>query len=138
MKSLTTLLTVFSFVTVSAIDHPDISAEVLAKSTQSWDGNTLPEYPKGQPEVTVLRVTIPPKTVLKWHKHPVINAGYMVSGNLRVETAENVVLHLTAGDTIVEVIDTWHHGVNEGDEPVEIIVFYAGIKGEPLSITQGD
>ena len=63
----------------------------------------MPEYPKGQPEVTILKITVP-KGVLK------------------------------AGDTIAEVVDQWHFGANTGDEPTEILVFYVGVKGKPITV----
>lgn len=30
----------------------------LVKSTRSWDGEVLPAYPQGQPQITILRITI--------------------------------------------------------------------------------
>jgi hypothetical protein len=45
-------------------------------------------------------------------------------------------LHLKAGDPIVEVVDTWHYGKNEGNTPAEIIVFYAGTPDEPITIKE--
>jgi len=45
-------------------------------------------------------------------------------------------LHLKAGDAIAEVVNTWHYGKNEGDMPAEIIVFYAGTEGLPITIQQ--
>ena len=132
------LLSVIFISTTWSIDQAKITAEVLSKGTTSWDGSSLPSYPKGQPEITILKVTIPGQTTLKWHKHPIINAGYMLKGELKVESENNDVLYLKPGDTIVELIDTWHHGVNESDKPVEIIVFYAGEVGSPLSIIKED
>ena len=41
---------------------------------------------------------------------------------------------MEAGDAVVEVVDTWHYGKNEGSETAEIIVFYAGIQGEPITV----
>jgi quercetin dioxygenase-like cupin family protein len=67
------------------------------------------------------------------HQHPVINAGVLLQGELTVETNEGKTLHLKAGDPIVEVVNTWHYGINEGDEPAEIIVFYAGVQGKPIT-----
>ncbi len=49
-------------------------------------GNTLPEYPEGKPEITILRIQIPPGTTLPLHTHPVINAGVLLSGELAVIT----------------------------------------------------
>lgn len=41
---------------------------------------------------------------------------------------------LNAGDSIVELVNQWHYGVNQGDEPVKLIMFYAGEVGVPLVI----
>ena len=49
-------------------------------------------------------------------------------------TEDKKTLHLKAGDPIVEVVDTWHYGRNDGDTPAEIIVFYAGVKGTPITV----
>ena len=119
---------------VHARDTNRIESEVLAKAGNSWNGDVLPAYPAGEPEITILKVTIPPKMALPWHEHPFINAGVLLSGELTVETESEKTLHLKAGDSIVEVVNTWHHGVNDGDVPAEIIVFYAGTKEMPVSI----
>ncbi|GAL31110.1 hypothetical protein JCM19239_4495 [Vibrio variabilis] len=108
--------------------------EQLAKTTSSWNGAQLPGYGIGQPEVTILKITIPPKAQLPIHKHPVINAGVLIKGSLKVITKTGDELELSSGDAIVEVVDTWHYGRNEGNEPAEIIVFYAGTINEKLSV----
>jgi hypothetical protein len=56
----------------------------------------------------------------------VINAGVLLSGQLTVVTADEKTLHLKAGDPIVEVVNTSHYGINQGNVPAEIVVFYAG------------
>ena len=117
-----------------ALESPGVKALQLIRTTASWDGSPLPAYPAGQPEVTILRITIPPKTRLPLHEHPVINAGVLLRGQLTVKTEQGKTLHLKAGDPIVEVVDKWHYGINEGDQPAEIIVFYAGVKGEPITV----
>ena len=110
----------------------------LAKSIQSWNGKTLPAYPKGQPEITILRITIPAGTRLDAHSHPVINAGVLLSGQLTVVTADGQTLHLEAGEAVVEVVNTWHYGFNEGKVPAEIVVFYAGTAGAPVTLAAPD
>jgi quercetin dioxygenase-like cupin family protein len=114
----------------------NVKVEVLAKTSSSWDGSSLPEYTKGKPEITILKVIIPPKTQLPLHKHSVINAGVLLKGNLVVVTEDRDTLYLEAGDPIVEVVNKWHYGSNEGNEPAEIIVFYAGIQGAPITIKE--
>ena len=121
-------------VNVWAQEVNDVKVDVLAKTGASWDGRDLPDYPKGNPEITILWIKIPPKMELPMHKHPVINAGVLLKGELTVVTKEKETLHLKAGDSIVEVVDTWHYGKNDGNEPAEIIVFYAGVKGTPITI----
>lgn len=108
--------------------------EQLLKSSTTWDGDALPAYPEGQPEVTILRITIPPHTQLPMHKHPVINAGILLKGKLTVVTDGDRKLHINAGESIAELVNKWHYGKNEGDEPAEILVFYAGIKDKPITI----
>jgi len=113
-----------------------VTVDVLAKTTTSWNGSTLPFYSEGQPEVTILKISIPSHVQFPLHQHPVINAGVLLQGELTVETKEGKTLHLRAGDPIVEVVNTWHYGINEGDEPAEIIVFYAGIQDKSITVKQ--
>jgi len=112
----------------------NIKVEQLTKSGSSWDGTALPAYPKGKPEITILRITIPPKTKLAVHEHPMINAGVLLRGKLRVVKKDGKERILKAGDAIVELVNVWHHGENNTDEPAEIIVFYAGTTGAPLTV----
>ncbi len=111
-----------------------IEVTTLARSTKSWNDASLPEYPEGNPEVTILKIVIPPKTKLNWHKHPVINAGVLLKGELTVISETNDTLHLKAGEPIIEIVNAWHYGENEGSEPAEIIVFYAGVEKAPITI----
>jgi quercetin dioxygenase-like cupin family protein len=120
--------------TVFAGETGGVRVDVLAKTGSSWDGSPLPAYPKGTPEITILRITIAPGVRLLLHKHPVINAGVLLSGQLTVVTEDKKILHLKAGDPIVEVVNKWHYGMNEGDEPAELIVFYAGVTNRPITI----
>jgi quercetin dioxygenase-like cupin family protein len=108
--------------------------DLLAKTSLSWDGSPLPYYPKGTPEITILRIKIPPGVQLSLHRHPVINAGVLLKGELTVVTEDNRTLHLKAGESIVEVVNKWHYGKNEGNEAAEIIVFYAGVQDMPITI----
>lgn len=127
-------LTVLVVGNVFADEKAPVIVDVLAKSTSSWEGSALPEYPKGKPEVTILKIKIEPGVELPLHEHPVINAGYLVSGELTVVTDDNEVLEMKAGDTLIEVVNKWHYGINKGDVPAEIVVFYAGIEGQALSV----
>ncbi len=113
-----------------------VEVKVLAKSSSSWDGMVLPDYPKGRPEITILRIVIPPGVQLPLHKHPVINAGVMLGGELTVVTEEGETLLLKEGDSIVEVVNKWHYGKNNGNKPAVIIVFYAGESGGLITVKE--
>jgi quercetin dioxygenase-like cupin family protein len=113
---------------------PPIQVETLLKTTQSWDGSTLPSYAEGQPEVTILRITIAPGTALPEHKHPYMNAGVLLKGKLEVTLENGKTFQLESGDSIAEVVEQWHYGRNNGTGPAEILVVYAGIKGEPVTV----
>lgn len=116
-------------------DGGAIVARELVKSTRSWDGELLPAYPSGQPEVTIKRILIPAGARLESHTHPVINAGVLVSGELTVVAVDGKTLRLKAGDPIVELVNKSHFGINEGKVPAEIIVVYAGTAGAPIAVT---
>ena len=99
---------------------------------QSWDSSPYTSYPSGQPQITVLKITIPPN----WHRHPIISVGYVLSGHLTLEkrdTGERTIL--LAGQAVAETVQTTHRGFTT-DEPVELIVFYAGQVGLPLTVNE--
>lgn len=137
MKKTIKAILLIILVTTTAWAHDGgtgITVDALAKTSFSWNGAALPAYDKGTPEVTILKITIAPGTELPLHKHPVINAGVLLRGQLTVVTEDEKTLHMKAGDPIVEVVNTWHYGRNEGDTPAEIIVFYAGVKDSPITV----
>jgi quercetin dioxygenase-like cupin family protein len=114
--------------------EPQVEVQQLLQTTQAWDGATYQGYPKGQPQVTVLRIKIPPHTALHWHLHPVISAGYILSGQLTVEkqgTAEHITVR--AGQALCETVGTIHRGFTT-DQPAELIVFYAGQAAVPITV----
>ncbi|KPW77790.1 hypothetical protein ALQ65_101037 [Pseudomonas syringae pv. coriandricola] len=112
---------------------PTVESRVLLKSKTSWDGTPYMAYPKGQPELTVLKINIPANTALKWHSHPIPNAAYVASGEITVEKRDsNKEIRLKQGDALAEMVDIVHRG-KTGDMPVELIVFYAATEATPLS-----
>jgi quercetin dioxygenase-like cupin family protein len=106
---------------------------VLLQTDHSWDGVKYESYPAGQPELTVLKINIPPHTALPWHTHPMPNAAYVVSGTLHVESKDGKhKTTLKAGDVLPEMVGSEHRGYTE-DEAVQLIVFYAGVKDMPTA-----
>ncbi len=115
-----------------------VQVENVLQSSKSWDGGMLPEYPAGQPETQVLKITIPGRMRLPLHYHPVINTAVMIQGHLRVTTENGVSKEFKAGDVLNEAVNTRHFGENIGDEPVVLYVFYVNVEGgEPITV-RGD
>ncbi len=111
----------------------ELKVTTLAKSSLSWNDSILPEYNKGQPEITVLNIKIPPHAKLDLHKHPVINAGVLLEGELNVLSENGQELKMKKGDALIELVDTYHYGYNPGNKTAEIIVFYAGVKDKAIT-----
>lgn len=65
-----------------------VKTEILAQNTSSWDGTSYKAYPRDQPQITILKVTIPPHITLQWHTHPIPSAGFVLSGELTLETKD--------------------------------------------------
>lgn len=108
--------------------------EVLLQADHSWNGNAYTHYPKGRPELTMLKLTIAPHTNLPWHTHPFPNAAYVLSGTLTIHdkvSGKTKVVH--QGEAFAETVDDVHRG-ETGDEPVVLLVTYAGTPGVPTSI----
>jgi quercetin dioxygenase-like cupin family protein len=109
-----------------------IQTEILIQSTSSWDGTPYVSYPAGRPQITILKITIAPHTTMKWHSHPLPNAGYILSGELTIERKDGTKKHFVAGQAVTETVNSVHRGIT-GAERTVLIVFYPGTPGLPLS-----
>jgi quercetin dioxygenase-like cupin family protein len=110
-----------------------VRSEILLRSNSSWDGEPYKSYPSGQPELSILRITLAPHTQLKWHGHPMPSAAYIVAGELTLEREKDGKKHhFSAGEALSETVDTLHRG-EAGNEPLILIVFYAGSPGLPFT-----
>jgi quercetin dioxygenase-like cupin family protein len=134
MLSIVTLaLALFRQCTAPENAQSSLRSETLLRSNSSWDGEPYKSYPPGPPELSVLKITLAPHTQLEWHSHPIPSAAYIVAGELTVERKKDgKKQHFTAGQAVSETVDTPHKGV-AGNEPVVLIVFYAGRPGVPLT-----
>ena len=121
------------FLTGYAVGQPSkIQVRTLLQTERAWDGQQYRAYPDGQPQVSLLEITIPAKTTMEWHRHPMPNVAYVMSGEIDVETKDGKTAHFRPGQTISETVATTHRGVT-ADQPVKLLVFYAGATGLPLS-----
>ena len=106
----------------------------LKRTSQSWDGAQLPDYLKGKPELVVMRYIFPVGSKLPWHHHPVINYGILHQGELTIVGVDGKKQVVHAGEAIIEVVDAVHFGMNTGDKPVILDMFYLSQKGMPLAV----
>jgi quercetin dioxygenase-like cupin family protein len=134
MLAIVTLLSmVFQRSDAAENNQPVVRSETLLRSTTSWDGERYKSYPSGQPMLSILKITVLPHTKLEWHGHPMPSAAYLVSGELTLERKQDgKKQHFTAGQAVPETVNTLHRGIT-GDEPVVLVMFYAGTVDEPLT-----
>ena len=54
--------------------RPEVQIRTLLSASSSWDGEPYRSYPSGQPELSVLKITLAPHTQLEWHSHSMPSA----------------------------------------------------------------
>lgn len=106
----------------------------LFRTSQSWDGAALPDYPQGRPELVAVKYVIPQGSKLGWHHHDAMNHGVLVQGELTIVAVDGTEKVVHEGEAIVEMVGTIHHGENRGLKPVVLYMFYLSQKGLPLSV----
>ena len=124
--------------TDSAFAKYDNAKEVeileLKRTAQSWDGAELPNYPVGKPELIVRRYVFPRGSKLGWHHHPVMNYGIVQQGELTIIGLDGKETTIRAGEPVVEMVGTIHHGENRGDKTVVLDMFYISQAGTPIAV----
>ena len=115
-------------------DAKEVSAIELKRTSQSWDGAELPDYPVGKPELIVKRYVFPRGSKLGWHHHPVMNYGIVQQGELTIIGLDGKEKTVKTGEAVVEMVDTIHHGENRGDKTVVLDMFYISQNGTPIAV----
>ena len=122
----------------SAVGKYDDAKEIqiidLKRTSQSWDGVELPDYPVGKPELVVRRYIFPRGSKLGWHHHPVMNYGILQQGELTIIGLDGKETTVKAGEAVVEMVGTIHHGENRGDKTVVLDMFYISQNGTPIAV----
>ena len=118
---------------------PQMVRTELLRTTQSWNGEELPDYPQGKPELVAVKYEIPAGEKLGWHHHIAMNHGVLVQGELTIIGLDGKNTTLHAGDVVVEMVDSIHYGENRGKEPVVLYMFYLSQEGGlPLSVPNSE
>ena len=115
-----------------------VTSTELFRTSQSWDGAELPDYPVGRPELVARRLVFPAGCKLGLHHHPVINFGVVRQGELTIIDINGNEKTVREGEAVVEMVGTVHHGENRGDKTVILDMFYLSQKGAPLSVPHPD
>jgi quercetin dioxygenase-like cupin family protein len=93
---------------------------------------TYPDF--ADPEVTMLKITIPPGKSTGWHKHSIPVFAYVVKGTLTVELEDHREIKFKEESTFAEMRDTYHNGTNKEDSDLVLIAIYMGGNEQKLSI----
>ena len=112
----------------------DIKTTELIRTSQSWDGAMLPDFPQGQPELRVVRLDFPIGAKTGWHHHTVVNYGIVQQGDLTIVCQDGTEKTFHEGEALVEVIGTIHRGENRGYKPVILNMFYFSSPGVEITI----
>ena len=111
-----------------------IKTTELIRTSQSWDGAQLPDFPQGQPELRVIRLDFPIGAKTGWHHHTVVNYGIVQQGELTIVCQDGSKRTFHEGEPLVEVIGTIHRGENRGKKPVILNMFYFSTPGAEITI----
>jgi quercetin dioxygenase-like cupin family protein len=111
-----------------------VKATLILKTTTTTNNYPVKHLNTQMPEITAMKVEIKPGAETGWHSHPVPLYAYVLEGNLTVELKGGNRYNFTAGDAIVEVVNTPHNGKNLGTMPVVLIAFYTGEIGTPNTV----
>ena len=95
-------------------------------------GGTPIAYPTtDSAEVTALVIDIGPGGETGRHMHPYPTLVYVLEGAIDVEMDGAAAHSYKAGDSFLEVVNTWHNGRNVSATPAKVLVVFAGVHGKP-------
>jgi len=63
--------------------------------------------------------------------HPFPTFVYVLEGAINVEMEGGTARSYKAGDSFLEVVNTWHNGKNNGVAPAKLLVVFVGVHGKP-------
>ena len=118
--SLALFLAVSLLATPCLADPPDIHVDV-------------PNNAKGM-EVNVVEHDIAAGQTVGWHIHHGTEISYVLSGAVNLQIAGGPIRHLTQGEWFQVDPDTPHRAMNDGTEPVRLLITYLRDKAGPLAI----
>ena len=133
-RRITTIIIALSCLVLNAQYNKSIKIEPVLKTDTTSLGQKIiyPQFNDNQ--VTILKITMPPGKSTGWHKHLIPVFAYVLEGTITVEFENKKSIVYLKNSTISESFNTYHNGVNRGNEDVVLLAFYMGEKGKPLSV----
>jgi quercetin dioxygenase-like cupin family protein len=122
MRTVAIVATVLAFVGAAyAAGTPQFSGQPLANTNTTNEGQviTAPVHPNVVASIT----TFPPGAETPVHKHLYPHYVYVMEGTLTVTNLETgKTFQAKQGQFVVEMMNVWHKGKNEGTTPVKLLV----------------
>ena len=119
-----------------ALAEPAVTVTPLASPSTTAGGAPI-LLPQGPAQALVSEVEIAPGAQLPVHRHPFQRMAHVLSGTLTVtDIATGVETTYDEGDFVVEVVDAWHFGRNDGTEPVRLLVIDLVPAGQSNTVLQ--
>ena len=133
-RRITTIIIALSCLVLNAQYNKSIKIEPVLKTDTTSLGQKIiyPQFNDNQ--VTILKITMPPGKSTGWHKQLIPVFAYVLEGTITVEFENKKSIVYLKNSTISESFNTYHNGVNRGNEDVVLLAFYMGEKGKPLSV----
>ncbi len=129
MKKLTLLifssLLFLSFSIFSIENTNAIKVTKLIETDSSWEKTKI-IYPQGDTKLTALLVEMEPYAKMHLHHHEVPSFGYILEGQIIVESNTGDKKTFNKGDVVIEMVNKKHSGFNPGNTITKFIVFYMG------------
>ncbi len=127
-------LAFLSLIATPAVAQVKFSATPVLQSGTTAGGTSI-AYPKtDSAEVTALMLNIGPGGETGRHMHPYSTFVYVLEGAIDVEMDGGGVQGHKAGDSFLEVVNTWHNTKNKGTTPAKVLVVFAGVHGKPNAV----
>lgn len=111
----------------------DVRSTTLLQASTTPAGQPI-EFPLLRNQFSASLVEIAPGGQVGRHMHPVPVLVYILEGELTVEAEGQQARSYKAGQAALEVVNTWHNGMNRVSVPVKFLAIFAGEEGKPVTI----
>lgn len=131
--ALTSFATFVSTLASSAFAQVGFRAAPVVQGTTTVTGQPI-EFPLFRNQIASLLVEIAPGGETGRHLHPVPTFVYVLEGTTILAIDGRAPLTYTAGQAVLEPVNTWHNSLNRGATPVKFLGVFAAEEGKPATI----